>query len=160
MFGVERHAVGGGDRRSPQGRRHPFSVSNHRQQLVLWLGLLLAAFIIVPAAQAEDDALLSYRNPFPKPDTMTLWDAPRAASTVAAEITLDLKSFCEICIGGYEISLFHAAKKTERRTQVPRATLHTGFGQFFPDHPVIPLSTSGAGIEDLRWLYVKLCIRF
>jgi hypothetical protein len=82
------------------------------------------------------------------------------ATRLAAEITLDLGSFCELCVGGYEIAFFHSAKKTERRAPVSRTTLHTGFGQFFPDQPIIPLATSGAGIEDLHWLYVKLCVRF
>ena len=159
MFGVRPHTNIGGDRRSPHGKRHIFGGSKHWQESALWLAFLITA-LFVSAARADDEAMLSYNNPLPRPDTMSLWDAPRAASSLAAEITLDLKSFCELCVGSYEISFFHTIKRTERRATAPQTTLHAGFGQFFPDHPVIPLSTSGAGIEDLRWLYVKLCIRF
>jgi len=158
MFGVQRHAVVGGDRRSPRGRRYTFGPIN-LWQVPVCLGVLVAA-LFATSAHADDELMLSYRNPIHRPDNMSLWDAPRAASSLAAEITLDLKSFCELCVGSYEISFFHTIRRTERRAAISQTTLHAGFGQFFPDHPVVPLSTSGAGIEDLRWIYVKLCIRF
>jgi len=42
----------------------------------------------------------------------------------------------------------------------PRAKLRPGFGEFFHGETVEPLRSSGAGVEDSRYLYVKFSFRF
>lgn len=42
----------------------------------------------------------------------------------------------------------------------PRAKVRPGFGEFFHDETVEPLRSSGAGVEDSRYLYVKFSFRF
>jgi hypothetical protein len=40
------------------------------------------------------------------------------------------------------------------------AGVQTGYGQFFPDDKIGRLRTSGAGLQDPDWLFVKLSFRF
>src|SRR5262249_7792745 len=42
----------------------------------------------------------------------------------------------------------------------PRARLRPGFGEFFRGETVEPLRSNGAGVDDSRYLYVKLSFRF
>jgi hypothetical protein len=42
----------------------------------------------------------------------------------------------------------------------PRAKVRPGFGPFFRGETVEPLRCSGAGVEDSRYLFVKLSFRF
>src|SRR5262245_56380207 len=42
----------------------------------------------------------------------------------------------------------------------PRSKLRPGFGEFFRGETVGPLRTSGGGMEDSRYLYVKFSFRF
>jgi hypothetical protein len=42
----------------------------------------------------------------------------------------------------------------------PRTKLRPGFGEFFRGETVEPLRSNGAGVEDSRYLYVKLSFRF
>lgn len=42
----------------------------------------------------------------------------------------------------------------------PRAKVRPGFGELFHGETVEPLRCSGAGVEDSRYLYVKLSFRF
>jgi hypothetical protein len=42
----------------------------------------------------------------------------------------------------------------------PRAKLRPGFGEFFRGETVEPLRSNGAGVEDSRYLYVKLSFKF
>jgi hypothetical protein len=42
----------------------------------------------------------------------------------------------------------------------PRTKLRPGFGEFFKGETVEPLRTSGVGMEDSRYLYVKFSFRF
>jgi len=42
----------------------------------------------------------------------------------------------------------------------PRTKLRPGFGEFFRGETVEPLRTSGVGMEDSRYLYVKFSFRF
>jgi hypothetical protein len=42
----------------------------------------------------------------------------------------------------------------------PRARIRPGFGEFFRGETVEPLRCSGAGVDDSRYLYVKLSFRF
>jgi hypothetical protein len=42
----------------------------------------------------------------------------------------------------------------------PRTKLRPGFGEFFRGETVGPLRTSGVGMEDSRYLYVKFSFRF
>jgi hypothetical protein len=42
----------------------------------------------------------------------------------------------------------------------PRAKIRPGFGEFFRGETVEPLRCSGAGVEDSRYLYVKLSFKF
>ena len=141
------------------GACHP--VTADRKQchccVALWLVALASMVLATPRSMAEGQTLLSYSNPFPRQDSMTLWDAPRAAS-VAVEITLDLKTFSELWAGDYHLFF----QSVERSAYVPnsRATLYSGFGQYFPDHPVMPLATNGVGFDDVHWVYVKLCLSF
>lgn len=44
--------------------------------------------------------------------------------------------------------------------EVPRARLRPGFGPFFEGETVEPLRCNGAGVEDSRYLFVKLSFRF
>jgi len=40
------------------------------------------------------------------------------------------------------------------------ADLNTGFGRFFPDEAIARCRTSGVGVEDPDWIYVKMTFRF
>jgi hypothetical protein len=42
----------------------------------------------------------------------------------------------------------------------PRTQLRPGFGEFFRGETVEPLRSNGAGVDDSRYLYVKLSFRF
>jgi hypothetical protein len=42
----------------------------------------------------------------------------------------------------------------------PRTKLRPGFGEFFRGETVEPLRSNGAGVDDSRYLYVKLSFRF
>ena len=42
----------------------------------------------------------------------------------------------------------------------PRTKLRPGFGEFFKGETVEPLRSSGVGMEDSRYLYVKFSFRF
>jgi hypothetical protein len=42
----------------------------------------------------------------------------------------------------------------------PRAKIRPGFGEFFRGETVEPLRSNGAGVEDSRYLYVKLSFKF
>jgi hypothetical protein len=42
----------------------------------------------------------------------------------------------------------------------PRARLRPGFGEFFRGETVEPLRSNGAGVDDSRYLYVKLSFKF
>src|SRR5262249_24508366 len=122
----------------------------------------VASMVLASArAAAEEEALLSYDNPFHRSDSMNLWDAPRAASTVAVEIILDLNEFSEIWKGDFDFSsLFHLAEESNDHRSPSKATLQAGIGQYFPDQPVVALATNGVGFEDLHWVYIKLCLSF
>ncbi len=41
-----------------------------------------------------------------------------------------------------------------------QAALETGYGQFFPDDKIGRSRTSGAGIQDPDWFYLKISLRF
>jgi len=143
------------------GTRHP--VTADRKQchrcVAFWLVALAGLLLATPSVMADEQTLLSYDNPFPRPDSMTLWDAPRVVSTVAVEITLDLNALSEIWKGDFDFtSFFHHARAGERHSS-SKATLHAGVGQYFPDQP-LALASSGAGFEDLHWIFVKLSLTF
>jgi len=133
------------------------------------LAALAGLLLVTPRAVAQEEALLSYDNPFPRPrpDSLTLWDAPPPAGSMATtrniaavEFTIDLKSFAELWHGDFDLSaLFHYAEDMEHHG-TSHATIHAGIGQYFPDQPVVALATNGAGFEDLHWVYVKLCLTF
>lgn len=40
------------------------------------------------------------------------------------------------------------------------ANVKPGFGQFFPDDVIGRSRTSGVGIQDPEWLYIKMSLRF
>ena len=42
----------------------------------------------------------------------------------------------------------------------PRTKVRPGFGQFFSGETIEPLRTSGAGVDDSRYVFVKLSFRF
>lgn len=131
------------------------------------LAALAGLLLVTPRAVAQEEALLSYDNPFPRPDSTALWDAPPAAGSMAAtrnmaavEVTIDLKSFAEFWSGDFDLSTFFQYAENMEHHGASHATIHAGIGQYFPDQPVVALATNGAGFEDLHWVYVKLCLTF
>src|SRR5690349_3768355 len=124
------------------GARHPVTAVRKQchQCVALWLAAVVGMMLVTPRAAAEEEALLSYSNPFPRADSMTLWDAPRAASSVAVQITVDLRSLVEAWVGELDLlSIF----QYEHQGSSSAPTLFAGFGQYFPDHPVAILATDG-----------------
>jgi hypothetical protein len=64
-----------------------------------------------------------------------------------------------------EKELKNAPSKALLRKQLvwveePRTKLRPGFGEFFRGETVEPLRTSGVGMEDSRYLYVKFSFKF
>jgi hypothetical protein len=64
-----------------------------------------------------------------------------------------------------ERDLNSAVPKSVLRKQLvwvnePRAKIRPGFGEFFKGETVGPLRTNGAGVDDSRYLYVKLSFKF
>jgi hypothetical protein len=143
------------------GARHP-ATANRKQChccVALWLFTLAGLLLAPPSLLADEQTLLSYDNPFPRPNSMTLWDTPRLVSTVAVEITLDLHALSEIWKGEFDFTSFFRHATPGEGPSSSKATLLAGVGQYFPDPP-LALATSGAGFEDLHWIYVKLSLTF
>ena len=145
------------------GIRHPVTADRKQchRRVAFWLVAVASLVLATTRALAEEHALLSYDNPFPRADSMTLWDAPRTAPSAAVEIILDLNALSELWKGDFDLSsLFHHGTDGARHSSASKATLHAGLGQYFPDQPVVALATKGVGFEDLHWVYVKLCLSF
>jgi hypothetical protein len=72
----------------------------------------------------------------------------------------DLKSLAAEREGGSILPKSVLRKSLVWISEGPRAKIRPGFGEFFRGETVEPLRCNGAGVEDSRYLYVKLSFRF
>lgn len=80
--------------------------------------------------------------------------------TLDSRFSTELKDLAAQRESGGTVSKSLLRKQLVWIRQGPRAKIRPGFGEFFRGETVEPLRCSGAGVEDSRYLYVKLSFKF
>jgi hypothetical protein len=145
-----------------------------------FLGVSLLIAGIIPVLQAEEltpdrqvawqGPLLAFASAPARPDRESLQsvavsEGPCAAEPIRFTDDDNTKSLTlpAVRAGGAgadpEFVLFQT-KMRSRFAYESQTAIQTGYGQFFPDDKIGRSRTSGAGINDPDWVYVRICFSF
>ena len=149
-------------------RRAPFEVGE-KLQPALSRGWIKRAFalilaLLLPAVAAADQSLLSYSLSSAHAAANSFWQTSRRNSERAAiqqttPLTYDAPVWAEKGVHDLRLSLRPGISETigAHYFKLPAIRkLQPGIGDYFPNDTVGRSRFNGTGVEDLRWIYLKI----
>lgn len=138
-------------------------------RFLILLLCILAGSLSTVGARAEENGMLAGPAPLLANLSLNLVLASKQSSFIAqhpirlsldSRFSDDLKDLAAERERGVLLPKSILRKPLVWISEGPRTKLRPGFGPFFRGETVEPLRCSGAGVEDSRYLFVKLSFRF